>query len=91
MGSSDGSAFDLDENFSGGGNPNVLRYTFRTGGPAITYTFTPATVNTFHLHGFSNEVVPEPSGLGLLAIGGLLALRRRARRWAPPRRNTRTI
>jgi hypothetical protein len=76
---SDGSAFIFDENFSGEGNPNVLRYTFRAAGPAITYTFTPATVNTFHLYGFTNEVVPEPAGITLLAIGGLLALRRRAR------------
>jgi hypothetical protein len=76
---SDGTAFTFDENLTGEGNPGVLRYTFRASDPAITYTFTPATVNTFHLYGFTNEVVPEPAGLGVLAMGGLLALRRRAR------------
>ena len=80
VGTSDGGSFTFDQNFTGQGNPSVLRYTFTAAEPSITYTFTPATADTFHQYGFTNEVVPEPTGAVALALGAVLTLRRRARR-----------
>ena len=77
---SDGGSFTFDQNFTGEGNPSVLRYTFTAAAPSITYTFTPATADTFHQYGFTNEVVPDPAGAAALALGAVLTLRRHARR-----------
>lgn len=72
-----GSLPGFDQNFTGEGNPSVLRYTFTATDPSITFTFDPTGVDTFHHYGFTNEVVPEPTAALLLASTVLIALRRR--------------
>ena len=75
---SDGGSTVFDQNFTGEGMPNVLRYTFTARSESITYTFTPQDYAApFHQYGFSNEVVPEPGGAGLLLVAGALACARR--------------
>ena len=62
-------------------NARMLVYEY-TAGPSGTLTIdfaeggnTPSA--SWHQYGLSNEVVPEPAGLGVLAIGALGLLRRR--------------
>ena len=78
----DGGSIVFDQNFTGEGNPSVLRYRFVAPAASITYTFDPANnPDSFHQYGFTNEVVPEPAGLfaaGVVAAGLLLRRRRRA-------------
>ena len=55
-------------------------YTLAAGDTDLTITFDPdSDGDTFHWYGFSNEIVPEPTALGLIGIGavGLLARKRR--------------
>ena len=83
---SDGGQTVFDQNFTGEGNPNVLRYGFTADGTSITYTFDPVGIDTFHHYGFTNEIVPEPSAAGAAAaLVGLAALRRRRKGIAAPR------
>lgn len=73
----DGGTITFDQNFTGEGLPSILRYEFTADAPSITYTFDPASIDTFHQYGFTNEIVPEPAGVALLAVAGLVAMRRR--------------
>ena len=68
-------------------------YTLLPGDTDLTVTFDPTSDgDTFHWYGFSNEVVPEPASLGLLAGGALVALGgRRRRRDAAPLGDARRI
>ena len=76
---SDGGSVVFNQNFTGHARPNVLRYAFVAPADSITYTFSPADPRWgFHQYGFTNEVVPEPGGLGLFAFAGAILLRRRA-------------
>ena len=79
---SDGGQTVFDQNFTGEGNPNVLRYAFTADGPSITYTFDPVGTHTFHHYGFTNEIVPEPSAAAAVALLATLSAlhRRRGRR-----------
>ena len=78
---SDGGSVTFDQNFTGHGHPNVLRYAFVAAGNSITYTFTPADPqNGYHQYAFTNEVVPEPGGIGVSAVAISLILLKRRRR-----------
>jgi len=53
-------------------------YTLAGGDSDLEVSIAPVeSGHTFHWYGFSNEVVPEPSSLALLCLGGLLIARRR--------------
>lgn len=52
-------------------------YTLGTGDTDLEVNITRQASGSFHFYGFSNEVVPEPTSLALLSIGGLLIARRR--------------
>lgn len=56
--------FGFDENFSGDGNGNVLRYTYTA--PAsgqFRVSFTPQGADTFHQYAFTNQLVPAGNAL----------------------------
>ena len=74
----DGGSTTFDQNAFGQGAPSVLRYTFVATAPSITYTFDARNnFDTFHQYGFTNEVVPEPSAMGVAAFVAVALLRRR--------------
>lgn len=53
-----GSPFLFDENFTGGGNGNLLRYTFTATGTSITYAFDAVSNgDSFHHYAMTNSVV----------------------------------
>ncbi|HET6250575.1 MAG TPA: autotransporter-associated beta strand repeat-containing protein [Tepidisphaeraceae bacterium] len=56
-GSDGGTIAGFDENASGAGNGNVLRYTFVATGATETLTFNPAATDSYHFYGFSNQQV----------------------------------
>lgn len=77
---SDGGTVTFDQNFSGNNRPNVLRYAFVAQSDSMTFTFSPADPqNGFHQYGFTNEVLPEPSTVIVVALGAALGLRARRR------------
>ncbi|MGI8605391.1 MAG: PEP-CTERM sorting domain-containing protein [Verrucomicrobiales bacterium] len=64
------------------GNPKMISYSYMLdpGDTDVVFTFDAVNdADGFHHYAFTNEVVPEPMGLGLLAMGaiGLVARRRR--------------
>lgn len=59
-------------------NGTLVSYQFTASGTSVVLQFDNTTDNaSSHIHAFSNKVVPEPSSLALLALGGLAVLRRR--------------
>jgi hypothetical protein len=57
----------FDENFTGEGNGNLLKYSFVA--PAsgmLRYSFTPEVPGTFHNYAFTNELIPDQRGRLLL-------------------------
>ena len=65
------------------GDEKVIRYAYTLGAGDTDIVFTFDSVNNadaFHHYGFTNEVVPEPASLGIIAlgVGALLVRRRRA-------------
>lgn len=53
-----GLAYSFDENFSGAGNGNLLRYVFTASATSMSYAFDAAVnADTFHHYSFTNSVV----------------------------------
>ena len=54
----DGGYVDYDQNWTGGNEPNLLTYSYTAQANSLTFTITPVVpANTFHLYGFTNELV----------------------------------
>ncbi len=54
----DGGYLDFDQNWTGGTNPHLLTYTYTAEATSLQFTITPiVTADTFHLYGFTNELV----------------------------------
>ena len=73
---------DIPRDAGNGSVPGSIDYTYTLGVGDTDLVMTVAPVdgsNTFHFYGFSNEVVPEPSTLGLGLLGALALVMRRRR------------
>lgn len=64
---------------SGNNAPTSLTFNFTATSTTATLTGTVGTTGLQPLNGFTLEVIPEPSSLGMCAAGGLLFLARRRR------------
>jgi hypothetical protein len=76
-----GDVATLNEHLLGVDQGVKIEFDYVPNGTSQTFTLTPTASNTtFHLYGFANSIVPEPTALGLIGAGALLINRRRRRR-----------
>ena len=75
-----GDALTMNEHMFGVDKGVKIEFDYVPTGTSQTFTLNPtAATTTFHLYGFANEVVPEPSALAIVGLGMLVANRRRRR------------